>query len=137
LAGFLGGLARRDRAAGAPGTARELTKHGTSHPHRSNPGSPTTPPPPGSARRPHGVRTTAAPCPTSVEDRALRARALELEEARRARDQDAPVPQPPGGLALRRGRHHGAEERRPAERDDGRPDVLADAADALGVRRAQ
>src|SRR5512132_3024426 len=64
-----------------------------------------------------------------VEDRADGARPLQLVEPLGAGDEDAAVPEPPGGLALRGGRHDGTEEGRPLEGDDRRADLVADEVD--------
>src|SRR6478609_11726141 len=73
----------------------------------------------------------------SVEDGALGAGALELVEAGDAGDQHEAVPQPAGLLALRRRRHHRAEERGAVDRHDRGADLVADQRDGLGVRGAQ
>src|SRR5690606_28633729 len=73
----------------------------------------------------------------SVEDGALGAGALELEEARDAGHEDAAVPEAAGLLALRGGGDDGAEEGDVVERHDRGADVLADLGDALAVRGPQ
>src|SRR5690606_23942872 len=75
--------------------------------------------------------------PGSVEAGALGTGALELEEAGGTGDEDAAVPQATGGLALRGGRDHRAEERDVVEGHDRGTDVLPDLADALLVGSPQ
>src|SRR5919112_5389897 len=69
----------------------------------------------------------------SAEVGALVAAALELVEARRARDQHDAVPELAGVLALGCRRDERTEERHALDRDDRRADLLADEVDPLVV----
>src|SRR5699024_10070460 len=73
----------------------------------------------------------------SLEDRALRAGALQLVEAWEGGHRDHPVPEPPSILALRGRGDHRAEERGAVERHHRGADLLSDQGDAGLVRLPQ
>ena len=72
-----------------------------------------------------------------MEDGLAGARALELEEAVGAGDEDAPVPEATRGLAARSRRDDRAEERHAVDGDHGGSDLVTDEVDGSLVAGAQ